>query len=476
MELNSEEKFKAAHKFLENNELDKAEQIYNELLNAALHQKSNSELLLFYLGTVHMKRGNNALAILLFKEAAARREGFVEAINNLGYIYKNEQLIDKARVCFDTVLELIKAPEYQEHPKEISEYLTNRGSLSVANGTPQEALDYFNRALALDNNNDSAHWNRGLAYLELGDYERGFLDYDYEKRLERAKNRQYTAEPTPDWDGTPGKTIVVYGEQGIGDELMFSSMLPDVIADCNVILDAHPRLANLFRLNFPHIPVYGTRKSKSVPWTQFHQIDAKLAIGTLGKFYRKKLEDFPRQRYLQADPVLVEKYERKLAALGDRAKIGVSWQGGVKSTNLSSRYIVLDKWREIFKLDADFISLQYNGTAAKEVQDFEQQTGFCLNHWPEVLADYDETAGLVSNLDLIISVPQSVVHLAGALGVATWQLCPVRAMWQMGVYGQDMPWYGSVRNYWQETAGEWEPVLTKVKDNLWNLLAQSIAA
>ena len=106
---NSDEKFKAAHKFLENNELDKAEKIYNELLNAALHQKSNSELLLFYLAAVHMKRGNHALAILLFKEAAARRDGFVEAINNLGYIYKNEQLIDKARVCFDTVLELIKA-------------------------------------------------------------------------------------------------------------------------------------------------------------------------------------------------------------------------------------------------------------------------------------------------------------------------------------------------------------------------------
>ena len=113
--------------------------------------------------------------------------------------------------------------------------------------------------------------------------------------------------------------------------------------------------------------------------------------------------------------------------------------------------------------------------AAFRVKEFEDAHNINLNHWQETLNDYDETAGLVENLDLIISVPQSVVHLAGALGQAVWQLAPFRAMWQVGPYGEEMPWYLSATNFWQENDEKWEPVMDRVRNELCNLLAKSIS-
>lgn len=484
MEVSANSIFKNAIELLrEGNDLNKVCDDLNLLFDHTIKQKTNEDVLLFHLGATFMKKGYKALALLLFKEALKYRPKFPEALNNIGYIYKGELFHEEAKACFHEALALNEQYAHlyeQTKEKDIwalqkAEYLTNIGSMYIANGTPLKALDYFNRALDIAPDVAFAKWNRSLASLEAGDYEKGFHDYEYGERTERTKNRDYGIKDLPFWDGTPGKTVVIYGEQGLGDELMFASMLPDALKDCTVILDAHPRLADLFRLNFPGVPVYGTRKAQCA-WTQYHDIDAKLQIASLGKFYRKKPEDFPRKPYLKANPILVEKYREKLEAMGDKPKIGISWQGGTDLTGREHRTIPLEKWLPIFRLDCDFISLQYDKNNDEEVKRFELLHGINLNHWRDMIDDYDETAGLVSNLDLIISVPQSVVHLAGALGAPTWQLCPFKAMWQCGVHGQDMPWYGSVRNFWQDANCEWNPVLEEVKGELCNLLQKSIAS
>jgi hypothetical protein len=253
-------------------------------------------------------------------------------------------------------------------------------------------------------------------------------------------------------------------------------MIPDVVKDCNIVLDCHPRLRDLFRNSFPGLPIYGTRKTEcnQLEWLKYHKLDAKVAIGTLAKFYRKSEDSFPKLPYLVANEKLKQKYAQKLDEMGGRLKIGFSWKGGIKTTNGNARYIPLDDWIDIFQLDADFISLQYNKDAGEEIKVFEDKHGIKLNHWDKTLADYDETAGLVANLDLIISVPQSVVHLAGALGTPTWQLAPYRAMWQVGVHGKNMPWYPFSENYWQGKDQQWKPVLIEVKERLCNLLAKTI--
>ncbi len=117
----------------------------------------------------------------------------------------------------------------------------------------------------------------------------------------------------------------------------------------------------------------------------------------------------------------------------------------------------------LFGLDCDFISLQYHNNARAEVDIFHESLGYeVITHWQDVVDDYDLTAGLLTQLDYVVSVPQSVVHLAGSLGVATLQLCPKSALWQMGVYKQNAPWYKCVKNIWQEVDGKWADVIDKL--------------
>jgi tetratricopeptide (TPR) repeat protein len=466
MSLNTNDLLKKGYDLLvEGKDLDTANDLFNTVLN---YDKDSLEIL-FHIASVYQKKGYYALSMILLKHIIRERPNFVEAINNLGFAFKQEQMNDQAREEFKATLKI--ASEDERYKETLHEYYTNLGSMYVGNGTPDEAIELLDKALQLDPTFHMALWNRALCYLEKGDYAQGFRDYDYGDRIDRTAKRTYKRhEELPTWDGTPGKTVVVYGEQGIGDELMFATMLPDIMKDCKVIFDAHPRLAEMFRLSFPQIPIYGTRKTDNLPWGEFHNIDAKIAVASLGKFYRRKKEDFPKTPYLKADYALVQKYKDQLASISNRPKIGISWQGGTKLTNKNTRYIPLDLWLPIFDVDADFISLQYNPKAYKEVDAFMKDHGAVIHHWPSTLADYDETAGLVANLDLIISVPQSVVHLAGAMGVPTLQLCPKHALWQMGPYGENMPWYGCVENIWQKEPGEWQPVITQAKEKLCSLL------
>lgn len=461
--------------------LDDAELIFSGILN----DKKECDLTAFSLASVYTKKSNFIIAELLLKEALRLRKDFLDAINNLGYCYKVQNRTIEARHEFDKVLRLIKDKKIKEEnkidKKQEAEFICNLGSTYIAIGDPKKALEILDKSIEVDSDCAIAKWNRSLAYLEMGNYEKGFEEYEFGERIARTKERVYNLSDTPFWDGTPGKTVAVYGEQGIGDELMFATILPDLMNDCNVVLDAHPRLADLFRRSFPTVPVYGTRKTSTVKpydleWTKFQGVDAKLSIGSLGKFYRKKTEDFPGTPYLKADPKLITKHNEKLMSLGPRKKIGISWRGGTTETNKNTRKIPMDLLLPLLEVDADFISLQYDKNIGYKIKTFEDKNNVKLNHWQDVLDDYDETAALVSNLDLIISVPQSVVHLAGSLGVPTLQLCPKKALWQMGPYGENMPWYSCIENIWQEKEGEWESVLQKAKEKLCSLLQTSIAA
>lgn len=452
--------------------LDYANDLFNKVFNESLNGKGKRDVLLFFIACVNMKQDYDALAILLFQEALKENPEFIEALNNLGFMYKKVGKFEESKKCFENVLKLLPKIKDTIPITDQADYYSNLGALYIANGTPEDAINYFNQASKISDHNALNKWNRSLAYLEQGNYEKGFNDYEYGDRSEKGDIRNYGRDQLPYWDGMANQTVIVYGEQGIGDEIMFASILPDAMKHANIIFDAHPRLQELFRLNFPDLHVYGTRKEKSskVAWSKYEKFDSKIAIGSLAKFYRKKEEDFPRAPYLKADPKKIEKYQKRFKEMGDLPKIGISWKGGTKITSLHHRMIQLIKFKEIIgSIDADFISLQYHKDAHQDVNDFQQATGLTLHHFSEELQDYDETAALVSNLDLVISVPQSVVHLAGALGITTWQLTPKRAMWQMGVYGRDMPWYSSVKSYWQPHFGDWDSVLKTVKEDLCRL-------
>lgn len=459
---------------IEKKEYKQAEEKLSYLLNV----NPDAAVLYYYLGCLFLEKKQYAFAVLAYEKAVALVPLFDECFNNMSTAYRQLGRMDKCKENFKKAVDIAKLPDYvskfpedpQKAKQNLADYLGNLGSCYVAGGTSQTAIDYENEALALIPDLPNARWNRSLALLELGDYAQGFDDYNYcEARTHPTKERSYHGAPnsTPWWDGKPGKKIVVYGEQGLGDEIMFASILPDIMKDCEVVFECHPRLMNLFRSTWPKLTIYGTRKATQLSWAKSQKdIQEKTNIAFLASKYRRKKEDFPGMSYLIPDGSIVEKMKKRLDSLGSRPKIGLSWKGGIGITNKEPRTIDLSIMLPLFDFDVDFISLQYHKNALAERDKFWESTGKEIVHWQDVIDDYDLTAGLVANLDLIISVPQSVVHLAGAIGAPVLQLCPVRALWQMGVYGEDAPWYKSVANIWQDNDGNWPGVIAKVVTKL----------
>lgn len=450
-----------------------------DIFTAFQNMNPRSPQVLFGLATVCARRKQYALAVLLY-EIYLRLETVpykqAGAWLNIGKIYHDDGKKHLAIDYFNKAVEACSSSQDEEAVETLKLAHINIAGNSLATGNPDEALRIVDETIAkYPDAEESYHlkFNKSMILLEQGQWGEGWDLYN--EYTPRHASREYMGEgKPPTWDGTKGKTVIVYGEQGIGDEIMFASMIPDMMKDCNVVMDAHLRLAEMFRNSF-NIPVYATREFNMIRWKHTETIDYKIPIGSLGKWYRREDEDYPKAPYLVADPKMVEKLKVRLKQLGDKPCIGISWQGGTKSTNKQYRNLSLEQIRPLLEMDVNWISLQYQPSTPMAIKEFCGKTGLRIHHWKDVIDDYDYTAALVKNLDLVISVPQSVVHLAGALGTPVWQMTPKYAMWQMGVYGKDMPWYECARNFWQDETCTWEPVIEKVKGELCSLLAKNTA-
>ena len=255
--------------------------------------------------------------------------------------------------------------------------------------------------------------------------------------------------------------VIVYSEQGLGDEICFSSMIPDVSKDCDVVFECDLRLANLFERSFPNVKVYGTRYQKHVLWDERDRlVDASIASGELGRFYRRKDEDFPKKPFLKACP-----YRKKMwRALFDSKKkpvIGIAWKGGTPRTNSKFRELTLEQLDPILKaVDAHWVSLEYKN-AFDEVSEAKKR-GIDIEQYPfaTLTPDYDDTAALVDECDLVICMQTAVAHLAGGLGKDCWVLVPKTTGWRYGEEGDSCIWYPSLKLI-RENQG-WEKPMNKI--------------
>lgn len=402
---------------------------------------------------------------------SARR---AELMNAIGTTWKNENKTEQARYWFERAdRELPNNPDI----------INNMATLFINEGKPVKAMELLDRAIAIAPEHNQARWNRALAYLETGDYARGFDEYGWGKRAEVRADRNYSNTPIPEWDGSPGARLVVYGEQGIGDEIMFASVLPDVIQRCEIVVfDCHKKLHRLFCNSFGQLDIYGTREDAGITWPlaggkDRYRFTHKIAIGDMARFFRRKIEDFPGTPYIKPTTEAELRWAQRLnALLGNDGKpvIGLNWIGGHKKTRVEVRSLTLEQMLPILQQDAHFVSLQYT-PCEDEIFEFEQQHGIKIHHWPEASYNdhYDETGGLVANLDLVVTCCSSVVHLAGSMGTPVWCLTPSRPAWRYRLDLDYMPWYGQTVTLFRQKPDtiEWEPVVAEVADNLRSMLA-----
>jgi ADP-heptose:LPS heptosyltransferase len=293
----------------------------------------------------------------------------------------------------------------------------------------------------------------------MGKWEEGFKEYEWGFESGDRQRRIYSNPPelVPEWDGSPGHRVVVYGEQGIGDEIMFASAIPDLKKDCEVVFDCHPRMVNLFERSFKVI-CYGTRKDNELHWPKHEPLTARVSIGSLFKFYRSNGE-FPKAPYLKPDPDLVASYRARLEALGPGPYVGIGWQAGTKATRQDLRSIKLKSFNDMIDTAGTFVSLQYTAGSGAKAQRYREQTGRVVHHWDDVVEtgpdeenrytgyNYDHTVALVAALDLVIVPNTAVVHVCGAIGKECWTITPAAPAWRYQLSGDEMPMYSSVRQF-----------------------------
>jgi hypothetical protein len=331
---------------------------------------------------------------------------------------------------------------------------------------PTPALECYEKALALDPQDVQAHLNRSAIWLLREDYSRGWDEYEWRLR-DPAHAPLHERFGLPLWEGDSlaGRRLLIYAEQGLGDELMYASMVPELIHQgAHCLIDCDPRLEGLFRRSFPGATVHGGGQTDSADWlAAAGGADLRAPIASLPRFLRRSAESFPQHGgYLRAAPERIARWRERLAAAGPRPWIGLSWRGGVPRTGRGARSLRLVELLPLFTgTGATFVNLQY-GHSADEVAELHASHGARLHHWTDAIDDYEETAALIAALDLTVSVCTAVVHCAGALGRPVWVMAPVRPEPRYGSRGSTMRWYPSARVFRQAVYGEWEPVIASV--------------
>lgn len=435
--------FEKANQLHEAGKYVEAEKLYDDLLT----QNPDNSGLLATVGTLYLRMNKFGLAISLL-ERAAKDKADSEVYCNLGVAYKNAGLYKK---CSEWFAKAVKV-------NPTANVLATYSSLYVNVGNPDKAIQHAERAIKKDPNCAMAHWNLSIGRLERGDFKEGWAEHDWGYknglRVDRGANL------VPEWDGKSPGRIWIFGEQGLGDEIMFASMLPDVLKTNEVLFECHQRLETLFAKSFPTVKCIGTREDSEIPWIKDEKLDWRISVSSLGKFYRNSKFAFPGTPYLKAEPL----------PSGEKFRVGISWTGGLKLGRVRVRSVPLPMWAGILGNDCEFVSLQYTDEEAA-LQEMERN-GYSIDTPPEAKAhEYNETARLVASCDLVISVCTSVVHLAGALGVPCWVMTPSKPAWRYGVSGR-MPWYKSVRLYRQQEGNDWKPIIDRISMDLSDILLE----
>ena len=329
----------------------------------------------------------------------------------------------------------------------------NLGTVDDALGEDEIAIRRYRRARTILPGYAGAHVNEGLCRLRIGDYAGGWAEYEW---------RWHGGSPdlaprrfaVPRWDGgpLPGRTILLHAEQGYGDALQFCRYLPMTAAasGARLVLEVPPPLKALLT-GWPGA-VEVIAQGEPLP-----SVDAHCPLLSLPGIFRTTADTIPDgPPYLAVAPALVHQWRRRLSA--ERPQIGVCWAGNPGNRTDHRRSLPLEQ----------LLPLLVRGGATWHVLQKDLRDGddrliaavpWLVRH---PLADFADTAALVSALDLVVSVDTAVAHLAGALGRPTWLLLPYVADWRWLRDGEDSPWYASMRLFRQPAPGDWRPVLDRL--------------
>ena len=513
--------FNSALKLHQNGSLKEAEILLKNILTSfPMHLPS-----IFLLGTLSAQIQEFQNAIKLLKQAIKIKPEFIAAHNNLGNVYQELGKYQEAMSCYQEAIEL--NPKYAEahynlgfvnqelgknqeavscyqraielNP-ESAESQYNLGIVYQELGKYQEAASAYQKAIQIDFKYIKAHNNLGLVYKELGkyqeavscyqraielnpeyiealynigrvqlatgDYENGWIGHEYRNNGMKEVYELLGIKDKKLWNGKKFEgTLIVHGEQGIGDEILYSSMFPDLVNyHDNLIITTDGRLIPIMQRSFPKVN-FTNRYNDDL--SNKNNSSTHILAGSLGRIFRNSLNDFNKDKHqwLVPSPKQCDKFKNSLSS-SKKYKVGISWRSsGLKS---SERSIALTQLASIFPEQYfEIINLEY-GDIRFEKNMLEKKRKRKLIYFEDLdyKNDLEGLAALIKNCDLIVSVANAIAHLSGAIGMQTLVLVPNEPQWYWHSENRESIWYPNTQLFRKTTKDEWADVLNTVKEEI----------
>ena len=436
------------------------------------------------LGSALLEAGETSEAVSACRRAVELAPEFAPAWNNLGTtLYEHGEHAEAVRAC-ERALEL--APELAEAWSNLGCALLEQGAIERSLAAHRRALELqplaarahynlgiahercreheaavarYRRSLELDPDNAAARMRLACVLLMRGEFPEGWAAYESRWRERKARPRRFDFTL---WinERAPGRRLLLWGEQGIGDEILYSGMVGELAdAGLDITLEIDSRLVPLMQRSFPKVKVLARAHPMVIDPAAF---DCQAPLAGLGRWLRPSFDSFPRHSgYLKADPEKVARF-RALLRPAPTTVVGVSWRsanrefGADKSTTLA-------EWSGVLRVPGTrFVNLQYGDTES-EREELLRRHGLELVHLDEVdlFNDLEALAALCAACDLVITVSNVTAHMAGALGRPVWLLAPASQgkIWYWFSGRSDSPWYPSMRIFEQAIPGNWRESL-----------------
>jgi tetratricopeptide (TPR) repeat protein len=429
------------------------------------------------LGNLYQLQGRMSESIACYRRALGSRPDDVEALCNLGNALREQQQLDEALSCLQRAMEL-----QPDAPATIN----NLGALYHDLGRLSEAQRFFERAVELEPRNAKFHANlgtvlldqhcaiecyeralrlqpddsqalcsRGMSWLSLGNFLPGWAGYEHRVDCPQFNTARF---PQPLWDGSPlgGRTLLIHGEQGLGDTLQFIRYVNRVESHGGkVIIGVQAALVPLLAQSG-----FTGLLPKELPLPPF---DVHAPLMSLPHIFQTDIETVPCDiPYLCAEPALVETWRGELDPY-DGLKVGIAWQGRANYRFDRLRSIPLEEFAPLARPGVRLLSLQ-KGPGAEQLAALEGR--FDIVDWGRRIDNtggaFLDTAAVMKNLDLVITSDTSIAHLAGALGVPVWVALSAMADWRWIIDRDDSPWYPTMRLFRQSQLDQWPEVFQRM--------------
>lgn len=403
------------------------------------------------LGQIRMRQNELGAAITAFREAVKLSPSAAEPWAALGDALAQEGSLDEAEAALRRAIAI--RPEFPDACQNLANVLIERGR-------HDEALALLRDLIRRVPDQPAPHSNLSNLLLLLGRFEDGWAEYEWRRQMPGGAPPRVSL---PDWQGErlEGRPLHLIGEQGIGDALMFTSCVPDLAGlDGPVTLHVEPRLVRLMERTFPWLKV-----SPKLPEPDDGGV--ALPIGSLPRLLRSNEAAFGRSRpFLVADPDATDEWRARFASLGAKLTVGISWRGGKDRVNRRQRTTRLEAWLPVLQIPGVVtVDLQY-GDHEDELREIAARSSVVPYRFHELdpVADFDGFVSQVAALDLVVSVCNTTIHVAGGLGVPTLLIAPSAPSWRWLTGRSDCLWYPSVSLIRQTPGEAWPTVLGRAAD------------